>query len=137
MVTLVKSEVRVPINSGADILTARLEGRQLASEAGFNNSDLTVIATAISEVARNIVQYARTGEIILGVVQDGNKRGLRVEARDDGPGIPNIELAMQDGYSTGGGLGLGLPGTRRLMDELQIDSKVGRGTTVVATKWIR
>jgi len=133
----VKSEVRVPINSGADILTARLEGRQLASEAGFNNSDLTVIATAISEVARNIVQYARTGEIILGVVQDGNKRGLRVEARDDGPGIPNIELAMQDGYSTGGGLGLGLPGTRRLMDELQIDSKVGRGTTVVATKWIR
>ena len=137
MVTLVKSEVRVPINSGADILTARLEGRQLASEAGFNNSDLTVIATAISEVARNIVQYARTGEIILGVVQDGNKRGLRVEARDDGPGIPNIELAMQDGYSTGGGLGLGLPGTRRLMDELQINSKVGQGTTVVATKWIR
>lgn len=137
MVTLVKSEVRVPINSGADILTARLEGRQLASEAGFNNSDLTVIATAISEVARNIVQYARKGEIILGVVQDGNKRGLRVEARDDGPGIPNIELAMQDGYSTGGGLGLGLPGTRRLMDELQVDSKVGRGTTVVATKWIR
>jgi len=133
----VKSEVRVPINSGADILTARLEGRQLASQAGFNNSDLTVIATAISAVARNIVQYARTGEIILGVVQDGNKRGLRVEARDDGPGIPNIELAMQDGYSTGGGLGLGLPGTRRLMDELQVDSKVGRGTTVVATKWIR
>ena len=137
MVTLVKSEVRVPINSGADILTARLQGRQLASEAGFNNSDLTVIATAISEVARNIVQYARKGEIILGVVQDGNKRGLRVEAHDDGPGIPNIELAMQDGYSTGGGLGLGLPGTRRLMDELQVDSKVGQGTRVVATKWIR
>lgn len=137
MVTLVKSEVRVPINSGADILTARLQGRQLASDAGFNNSDLTVIATAISEVARNIVQYARKGEIILAVVQDGNKRGLRVEARDDGPGIPNIELALQDGYSTGGGLGLGLPGTRRLMDELQVDSKVGRGTTVVATKWIR
>lgn len=137
MVTLVKSEVRVPINSGADILTARLAGRQLASETGFNNSDLTVIATAISEVARNIVQYARKGEIVLGVVQDGNKRGLRVEARDDGPGIANIELAMQDGYSTGGGLGLGLPGTRRLMDELQVNSKVGRGTTVVATKWIR
>ncbi len=132
-----KSEVRVPINSGADILTARVQGRQLAADAGFNNSDLTVIATAISEVARNIVQYARKGEIILGVVQDGNKRGLRVEARDDGPGIPNIELALQDGYSTGGGLGLGLPGTRRLMDELQVDSKVGQGTRVVATKWIR
>ena len=132
-----KDEVRVPVSSGADIVTARLEGRQLAAKAGFNGSDLTVIATAISEVARNIVEYARKGEIILDIVQDGNKTGLRVEARDDGPGIPNIELAMQDGYSTGRGLGLGLPGTRRLMDEFQIKSNVGQGTTVVATKWIR
>jgi serine/threonine-protein kinase RsbT len=133
----VKDEVRVPVSSGADIVTARLEGRQLAAKAGFNGSDLTVIATAISEVARNIVEYARKGEIVLDIVQDGNKTGLRVEARDDGPGIPNIELAMQDGYSTGRGLGLGLPGTRRLMDEFQIKSNVGQGTTVVATKWIR
>jgi serine/threonine-protein kinase RsbT len=133
----VKDEVRVPVSSGADIVTARLEGRQLAAKAGFNGSDLTVIATAISEVARNIVEYARKGEIILDIVQDGIKTGLRVEARDDGPGIPNIELAMQDGYSTGRGLGLGLPGTRRLMDEFQIRSNVGEGTTVVATKWIR
>lgn len=132
-----KDEVRVPVSSGADIVTARLEGRQLAAKAGFNGSDLTVIATAISEVARNIVEYARKGEIILDIVQDGNKTGLRVKARDDGPGIPNIELAMQDGYSTGRGLGLGLPGTRRLMDEFQIKSNVGQGTTVVATKWIR
>lgn len=132
-----KDEVRVPVSSGADIVTARLEGRQLAAKAGFNGSDLTVIATAISEVARNIVEYARKGEIILDIVQDGIKTGLRVEARDDGPGIPNIELAMQDGYSTGRGLGLGLPGTRRLMDEFQIRSNVGEGTTVVATKWIR
>lgn len=132
-----KDEVRVPVSSGADIVTARLEGRQLAAKAGFNGSDLTVIATAISEVARNIVEYARKGEIVLDIVQDGNKTGLRVEARDDGPGIPNIELAMQDGYSTGRGLGLGLPGTRRLMDEFQIKSNVGQGTTVVATKWIR
>jgi len=133
----VKSEARIQIRSGADIVLARAEGRQLALQAGFNGSDLTVISTAISEVARNIVEYARKGEIVLGIVNRGSKLGLRLEARDDGPGIPNIELAMQDGYSTGRGLGLGLPGTRRLMDEFQIDSKVGKGTTVVAQKWIR
>lgn len=132
-----KNEARVTIVSGADIVTARLEGRQLAAEAGFNGSDLTVIATAISEVARNIVEYARNGEILLSIVHDGTKRGLRVVARDDGPGIPNIEQAMQDGFSTGRGLGLGLPGTRRLMDEFVIKSRVGEGTTVTATKWIR
>lgn len=132
-----KNEARIAIGSGADIVTARLEGRQLAAEAGFNGSDLTVIATAISEVARNIVEYARNGEILLSIVHDGNKHGLRVVARDDGPGIPNIEQAMQDGFSTGRGLGLGLPGTRRLMDEFAIKSKVGEGTTVTATKWIR
>lgn len=132
-----KNEARVLISSGADIVTARLEGRQLAVVAGFNGSDLTVIATAISEVARNIIEYARKGEVILRIVQDGNKKGLRVEARDDGPGIANIDLALRDGYSTGRGLGLGLPGTRRLMDDFQIESKVGEGTIVVATKWIR
>ena len=132
-----KSEARIAISSGADIVTARLEGRQLAAQAGFEGSDLTVIATAISEVARNIVEYARTGEIVLRIVHDGNKRGLRMEAHDQGPGISNIELAMQDGYSTGGGLGLGLPGTRRLMDDFSINSQVGIGTLVVATKWIR
>ena len=132
-----KDEVRIPVASGADIVTARLEGRQLAAKAGFNGSDLTVIATAISELARNIVEYARHGEMSLGIVLEGNRRGLRMEARDQGPGIPNIELAMQDGYSTGRGLGLGLPGTRRLMDEFSIESKVGAGTTVTAIKWIR
>ena len=132
-----KNEVRIAISSGADIVTARLEGRQLAAGAGFNGSDLTVIATAISEVARNIVEYARQGELILSVVHEGNRRGLRVVARDDGPGIVNIDQAMQDGFSTGRGLGLGLPGTRRLMDDFVIKSKVGQGTTVTATKWIR
>ena len=132
-----KSDVRIPIRSGADIVTARLEGRQLAAQAGFSGSDLTVIATTISELARNIVEYAGNGEIILAVVQDGYRKGVRVEARDDGPGIPDIELAMQDGYSTGGGLGLGLPGSRRLMDEFVISSRVGEATTVIATKWIR
>ena len=132
-----KNRVRIAIASGADIVTARLEGRKLAVEAGFTASDVTVIATAISELARNIVEYAGKGEIILTVVQGGPKRGFRVEARDHGPGIPDIDLAMQDGYSTGGGMGLGLPGTRRLMDEFQINSKVGRATTIIATKWIR
>ena len=132
-----KSEARVAIASGTDIVTARLEGRQLAAAAGFEGSDLTVIATAISEVARNIVEYARTGEIVVSIVQDGARKGLRIEALDKGPGINNIELAMQDGFSTGRGLGLGLPGTRRLMDEFAIRSKVGEGTTVVATKWKR
>ena len=132
-----KSEARVAIHSGADIVTARLQGRELAAEAGFQGSDLTVIATAISEVARNIVEHARKGEIILCIVQNGTQKGIRVEARDDGPGISNIELAMQDGFSTGRGLGLGLPGTRRLMDDFVIVSKVGQGTSVVATKWIR
>lgn len=132
-----KDEVRIAVSSGADIVTARLEGRQLAAKAGFNGSDLTVIATAISELARNIVEYARHGEIVLGIVVDGNQKGISVEARDRGPGIHNIELALQDGYSTGRGLGLGLPGTRRLMDEFSVQSKVGEGTTVSAIKWIR
>ena len=128
---------RITISSGADIVAARLEGRELAAQAGFCSIDLTVIATAISELARNIVEYARTGEMILSVIQEGNRKGFRVEARDEGPGIPDVELAMQDGYSTGGGLGLGLPGTRRLMDEFLINSGAGKSTRVVATKWIR
>ena len=131
-----KNKVRIPIATGADIVTARLEGRQLAAQAGFGATDVTVIATAISELARNIVEYAGHGEIILTVVQGGPKRGFRVEARDHGPGIPDIDLAMQEGYSTGGGMGLGLPGTRRLMDEFLINSRVGEETTVIATKWI-
>ena len=109
----------------------------LAAEAGFSATDQTIIATAISELARNIIEYARGGEIQLTLVGDANRRGIRVEAHDDGPGIANIELAMQDGYSTGGGMGLGLPGTRRLMDEFVISSNVGEATTVIATKWIR
>jgi len=133
----VKSEVHISINSGADIVTARQEGRRLAAEGGFSGSDLTIIATAISELARNIVEYARDGEIILALVGDGDRKGFRVEARDGGPGIANIELAMQDGYSTGRGLGLGLPGTRRLMDEFRISSKIGVATTVIAIKWLR
>ncbi|MEO5656630.1 MAG: anti-sigma regulatory factor [Nitrospiria bacterium] len=123
------------INADVDIVTAREQGRALASRLGFSGSELTVIATAISEVARNIIEYGRRGEIVLSLIQQGNRRGIAIVARDEGPGIPNIAQAMQDGFTTGGGLGLGLPGARRLMDEFDIVSRSGMGTTVTMRKW--
>jgi serine/threonine-protein kinase RsbT len=131
----VADETRVPINSDADVVTARREGRELAERLGFSNTDLTLIATAISEVARNIATYAGRGEIVLRLVDENRKRGIVVIARDSGPGIADITLAMQDGYSTGRGMGLGLPGTRRLMDEFEVTSEAGKGTTVTMAKW--
>jgi serine/threonine-protein kinase RsbT len=133
----VESEVRIPINSDQDIVTARQQGRGLATKLGFNGSDLTVIATAISEVARNIVEFAGHGEIVLTPIHQSHKKGVMVVARDEGPGIPNINLALQDGFSTTASLGLGLPGSRRLMDEFTIVSAVGKGTTVTMKKWVR
>ncbi len=130
-------EIRLPIRSEADIVTARLQARALGEPLGFSVGELTAIATAISEVARNILLYAGKGEVLLGIVRDGGRRGIAVVARDEGPGIPDIALALQDGYSTGRGLGLGLPGVKRLMDEFAITSEVGRGTTVSAKKWPR
>jgi serine/threonine-protein kinase RsbT len=136
-VAIVGDEIHVPISSDADIVIARQQGRALAERIGFTGSNLAVVATAISEVARNIVEYAKRGEIVLKPVNQGGRQGLTVMARDQGPGIPDIALAMQDGYSTAKGLGLGLPGARRLMDEFEIISKVGRGTTVTMKKWVR
>jgi len=133
----VGDEIHVPISSDADIVIARQQGRALAERIGFTGSNLAVVATAISEVARNIIEYAKRGEIVLKDVNQGGRQGLTVMARDQGPGIPDIALAMQDGYSTAKGLGLGLPGARRLMDEFEIISKVGRGTTVTMKKWVR
>jgi serine/threonine-protein kinase RsbT len=130
-------EFRLVIGSEHDILTARQRGRELAEEVGFTGSDLTIFATAISEIARNIVQYAERGEITIEVVRDGDRPGVVVVARDDGPGIPDVEQAMQDGYSTGRSLGLGLPGARRLMDEFDLQSRTGHGTTVTMKKWMR
>ena len=130
-------ETCVPIVRDADIVAARQAGRHLAQSVGFGGSDLTLIATAISEVARNIVSYAERGEVRLSAAIRDGLRGILVVARDEGPGIPDIELAMQDGYSTGRSLGLGLPGARRLMDEFEIISEVGRGTTVTMRKWVR
>jgi serine/threonine-protein kinase RsbT len=129
-------EARVPIRSDADIVVARQQGRTLGARLGFSSSDLTLIATAISELARNIVSYATRGEIILRLVQRAGKQGIMIIARDEGPGIPDIARAMQDGYSTGNSLGLGLPGTKRLMDEFDISSRPGQGTTVTIKKWV-
>jgi serine/threonine-protein kinase RsbT len=130
-------ETRVPIRSDLDILTARQRGRAMAAEVGFSSSNLTLIATAISELARNIVLYARCGEIVLSRLEENGRPGIAVKARDDGPGIPDVNLAMRSGYSTSGSLGLGLPGVQRLMDEFEIASEVGKGTTVTMRKWAR
>lgn len=130
-------EIRIPIAQDADIVTARQHGRDLAVKIGFSGSDLTVIATAISEIVRNIVVYAKSGEVQLSAFQDGRRRGILIVARDSGPGIADIARAMTDGYSTGGSLGLGLPGARRLMDEFDIVSTVGQGTTVTMKKWMQ
>lgn len=119
------------------MLIARQTGRRVAELVGFTGSDLTMISTAISELARNIVRYANQGEVVVCPVSEGGRAGVMVVARDAGPGIPDIDLAMRDGYTTGSGMGLGLPGARRLMDEFSIYSQVAEGTTVVMKKWTR
>lgn len=130
------AELHVPIASDADIIKARQQGRVFADQRGFSGTDLIFIATAISEVARNIVVYAGSGEIVIRADDRDGKRGVVVIARDEGPGVADISLALVDGYSTGGGLGLGLPGARRLMDEFDLSSESGRGTTVTMGKWL-
>jgi RNA polymerase sigma factor (sigma-70 family) len=130
-------ETRVSISTNADVVVARQQGRKVAARAGFTATELAVIATAISEVARNIVKFAKRGEVTVSVVNENDRTGVTVVARDAGPGIPDVRRAVQDGYSTYGGLGLGLPGANRLMDEFEIISEVGKGTTVTMTKWQR
>lgn len=125
----------VQIATEADILSARQSGRAIAARLGFSQTDVTLIATAISELARNIVQYAGRGEIVLSVIEERTRAGLSIEARDRGPGIADVARALEDGFSTGGSLGLGLPGARRLLDELQVESEPGVGTVVRGTKW--
>ena len=126
-------EVRVAIRTDADVVTARAMGAGL----GFSSTDLTLLATAISEIARNITTYAGEGEVALRVLRDGDRDGIEVLATDQGPGIDDIELAMQDGFTTGSGLGLGLPGTRRLVDEFELRTQPGSGTSVRLVKWSR
>ena len=130
-------QARVPISSDSDIVMARQQGRAMAAQLGLSSTNQALVATAISELARNILEYAGYGEIILELAHQGGRRGIVVIARDQGPGIPDIEKAMQDGYSTTKSLGLGLPGSRRLMDDFEIVSQVGEGTTVTVKKWAR
>jgi serine/threonine-protein kinase RsbT len=127
----------VTVERDADIVTARQKGRELAVATGFSSTDQTMIALAISEIARNIISYAHHGTIALSSLDERGRRGIQIIARDQGPGIPDIELAMRDGYSTAKSLGVGLPGTKRVMDEFELVSVVGEGTTVTMRKWRR
>ncbi|MEC3918439.1 ATP-binding protein [Nocardia sp. CDC153] len=129
-------DVVIAVNVSNDIVTARQAGLELAAKLGFSLSDRTMIATAISEVARNITSYAGTGEIRLGVLDRDGRRSMVVQAKDNGPGIIDIPRAMEDGFSTGRGLGLGLPGAKRLMDGMVITSEPGKGTLVEMWKWV-
>lgn len=128
-------ERHVPIIREEDIVLARQEGRTLAKALGFGLVDQSRIATAISELARNIIRYADHGEVVLRSLDASGRVGLEIVVSDEGPGILDIAVAMRDGYTTGGGLGMGLPGTKRLMDEFTLQSAVGRGTMVTARKW--
>ena len=132
-----REETLQPVTSDVDIVSARQKGRELAAKAGFSEGDQTVIAAAISEIARNILMYAKRGEVSVALANSEDRVGVIVVARDQGPGISDVPRALQDGYSTSGGLGLGLPGARRLMDEFEIHSLPGEGTTVTMKKWRR
>ncbi len=127
---------RVPIHSDSDIVNARTAARELAHRVGFEEIDVVLIATAVSEAARNIVEHANRGEIILSTLQHGKDKGLEIVAQDKGPGIAHVAEALQHGYSTTRELGLGLPGMKRLMDEFHIVSRVGSGTKVTMRKWL-
>lgn len=131
--TLIKT--RVAIHNNVDVVVACQKGRMLAQAYGFSTTEQYITATAISEVAHNIVNYAQHGEIVLDVIEQGKRCAILVVATDFGPGIPDVPQAMQDGYTTGAGLGLGLSGAKRLMDEFEIVSEVGKGTTITMWKW--
>lgn len=131
------AEMSVVIEREGDVVTARQKGRELAATLGFSSTDQTIIALAISEIARNIVSYAQRGRVALGRLDEAGRRGIEVVAEDEGPGIADISLAMRDGYSTAKSLGVGLPGAKRVMDDFELVSEVGKGTRVTMRKWLR
>jgi len=133
----VQSEALLPVANETDALSARDRGRELAVSVGLSPTDSASVAAAVSELVRNLIAYATRGEVILRTIENKRARGIEVVVIDEGPGIADIEQALQERFSTSGGLGLGLPGVRRLMDELQIASRLGRGTTVAIRKWRR
>ena len=130
------SQATVGVEGDPDVVLARKRARELAATLGFSRTDLTLIATAVSEIARNIVHFAGHGEVVIEQLKEP-RVGVRVIARDQGPGIADVGRALSDGYSTNQGLGLGLPGARRLMDEFAVVSDLGEGTTVTMTKWLK
>src|SRR5438270_12007529 len=130
------SDAVCSIDTEASLVTVRSRVRATAVQQGFGIVDQTKLVTAASELARNVLRYAARGRVAVQELSDGPRRGVRVTFEDDGPGIPDLELALRDGYSTGESLGIGLPGAKRLVDELTIDSVLGRGTTVVITTWL-
>ena len=134
---MMSTQSYVKILNEWDIVAARQVGRNVAKELGFGTVDQARITTTISELARNIYLYAGQGQICIEKVYDNGKTGLRVIAEDKGPGISDIRRVMEDGYTTSGGLGAGLPGVKRLMDDFDIDSEVGKGTRITSTKWLR
>lgn len=130
-----KVEITLPIKRDTDIVLACQKGRTLAAQLGLSDNDQVIVVIAVTEIARNILRYAEHGKIILKSVEQNENKGIEVIAQDQGPGIVDINLVLQDGYSTGGGLGLGLSGAKRLMDEFYISTEVGKGTTITMRKW--
>ena len=127
--------VRVDITENEDVVVVRQRAREQGRRAGFSLLEITKLVTAASELARNTLEHGGGGHAEIEVVTDGIRRGVRMTFVDEGPGIPDIELALRDGFTTGGGLGLGLGGSRRLVNEFEIDSAVGRGTRVRVVRW--
>jgi serine/threonine-protein kinase RsbT len=128
-------EVTLILNSEVDVLRARQEGQRLAQEIGLNRVDSVKVATAVSEIASNALFHALHGSIRLRLLRDGNRLGLSVIVSDKGPGIADLDVALRDGYSTRNSLGIGLGAARRLMDDFEVDTEIGKGTTVSMTKW--
>lgn len=130
------NRIDVPVCKDSDVVTARQQGRELARQVGFSPVEATLIATAISELARNIVLYAKHGTMSMAATRDGNRTGVAITFRDEGPGIPDVPRALIGGYTTSGGMGLGLSGVRRIMDAMDVESQLGKGTTVTVRKWL-
>lgn len=128
------SKKTFPLKSDRDLIEVRDFGRSLAAQVGFGGKDQTLIATAISEICRNVLEYAGSGQIVIEEDRKSNPKGVIITISDEGPGIKDIERALQEGYSTGRGLGIGLPGAKRIMDEFDVQSEVGKGTVVTMAK---
>lgn len=132
---IVARDETLPVRTSDDVVRVRQQARTRAVEVGFGLVDQTKVVTAASELARNTVNYGGGGTVRLQILQDAGRKGLRLTFEDHGPGIPDIDMALRDGYSTGGGLGLGLSGAKRLSNEFEIHSKPGEGTRVTITRW--